>query len=349
MKQIGDDRLVAEVDKATMELTARRVPSADLRSFYFPFLLPAALIALFLAFGAVDRSVLSAANLLNIAQQASYLAIFSMAQMIVLVTRGFDLSLGPTVSLVSVAAALTMSTLSGGAPASAGIWIVLAGVGVGMIVGLLVGAFNGITVAGLKVNPFVATLGSYNICTGVATSISGGKPVQGVPTTYSSFFYGGGLFGLPSAIVFAALVGGIVALMLRYTVFGRSLYIIGSNAVAAKVAGLPTARYLFAAYVLSSGLSAIGAMMLTARTGSGEPNLGGALSLQSIAAAVVGGVSLAGGRGGVGSALLGALFITVLSNGMNLTRIDGYVQMIVLGVIVIAGVVLDRLRPAARA
>jgi ribose transport system permease protein len=98
------------------------------------------------------------------------------------------------------------------------------------------------------------------------------------------------------------------------------------------------------AYMLSSSLTAVGAMMLTARTGSGEPNLGGSLSLQAIAAAVVGGTSLAGGAGGVGTAVLGALFVTILSNGMNLARIDGYVQMIVLGALVILGVMLDRLR-----
>ena len=108
--------------------------------------------------------------------------------------------------------------------------------------------------------------------------------------------------------------------------------------------GIPVKRMLVATYLLCSGLSALGALMLTARTGSGEPNLGGSLSLQAIAAAVVGGTSLAGGKGGVGTAVLGALFVTILSNGMDLVRINGYVQMVVLGAIVIAGVVLDRAR-----
>lgn len=324
------------------------VRPVNLMAQIFPFILPAALVLLLLGFGMADGQVLTTGNLVNILQQASYLAIFSMAQMVVLLTRGFDLSLGPTVSMVSVATALTMTTLSGGAPAGAGLEIVLAGIGVGLLFGVGVGLFNGLTIAGLRVNPFVATLGSYNICTGIATTISGGKPVQGVPGGYSTGFYGASLAGVPVAIVITVLIAVGLALLLRYTVFGRALYIIGTNARAATVAGLATGRIVVAAYVLSSVLTAIGAMMLTARTGSGEPNLGGVLSLQSIAAAVVGGVSLAGGRGGVGAAVLGALFVTVLSNGMNLTRIDGYVQMIVLGFIVIAGVVLDRLRPSIR-
>jgi ribose transport system permease protein len=107
-------------------------------------------------------------------------------------------------------------------------------------------------------------------------------------------------------------------------------------------------RLLVATYILCSVLAALGALMMTARTGSGEPNLGGALTLQAIAAAVVGGTSLAGGRGGVGTAIVGALFITILSNGLNLARIDGNVQMVALGTIIVVGVVLDRLRVQLR-
>jgi ribose/xylose/arabinose/galactoside ABC-type transport system permease subunit len=124
-------------------------------------------------------------------------------------------------------------------------------------------------------------------------------------------------------------------------VFGRTVYILGSNPRAAMVAGLRARTSLALVYVICSLLAALGALMLTARTGSGEPNLGGSLMLQSIAAAVIGGTSLRGGTGGVGSAVLGALFITMLSNGMGLLRISGYVQMIALGVVVILATALD--------
>ena len=306
-------------------------------------ILPVALLALLLGFGAMDSRVLSPGNLVNILQQTSYLAIFAMAQTVVILTRGFDLALGPTVSMVSVGTALAMAKFGGSGDAGL-VSVLLVGLLTGMALGWAVGVFNGVLVALLGVSPFVTTLGSYNIATGIATTLSGGRPVQGVPDLFGALFYSGSLFGVPAAIAIAVVIGGLLHLVLRYTVFGRCLYLIGTNARAAAVAGVPTRRMLIYAYVLSSSLAALGAMMLTARTGSGEPNLGGSLSLQAIAAAVVGGTSLAGGAGGVGTALLGALFVTILSNGMDLTRINGYVQMIVLGVLVIGGVVLDRLR-----
>ena len=306
-------------------------------------ILPMALLAMVLGFGSMDSRVVSPGNLVNIFQQTSYLAIFAMAQTVVLLTRGFDLALGPTVSMVSVGAALAMTEF--GSTGIAGIVEpFLIGLLVGLAIGWAVGFFNGFLIAVLGVNPFITTLGSYNIATGVATTLSGGRPVQGVPDLFGHWLYGGTLFGVPAAIVIAIVTGIVLQLVLRYTVFGRSLYLVGTNPRATVVAGMPIRRILIFAYVLSSSLTALGAMMLTARTGSGEPNLGGSLSLQAIAAAVVGGTSLAGGRGGVGTALLGALFVTILSNGMDLTRINGYVQMIVLGIIVIFGVVLDRLR-----
>jgi ribose transport system permease protein len=304
--------------------------------------LPIALLVLLFGFACVDPGVLSPANLLNIVQQTSYLALFAMAQTVVILTRGFDLALGPTVSMVSVATALAMAgaTASGHDTAA----VLLAGLSAGFGLGIACGLFNGVVIALLGVSPFVATLGSYNIAIGIATTISAGRPVQGVPQLFSQVFYGGNVFGVPAAIAITVLIGIALQLVLARTVFGRSLYIIGTNPRAAAVAGLPVKRTLVATYVLCSALAALGAIMMTARTGSGEPNLGGSLSLQAIAGAVVGGTSLAGGRGGVGTAVLGALFVTILSNGMNLTRIDGYVQMVVLGAIVIIGVLLDRLR-----
>jgi len=333
-----------------LELSMTTEPTNREKSFPTDWLwravLPIALVALLLGFAAVDRSVLSPANLLNIAQQTSYLALFAMAQTVVILTRGFDLALGPAVSMVSVGTALAMAgaTAAGHDQTT----VLLAGLGAGFGLGIACGLFNGMVIALLGVNPFVATLGSYNIAIGVATTLSAGRPVQGVPKLFSQLFYGGSIFGFPATISITLAIGIVLHLTLRRTVFGRSLYIIGTNPRAAAVAGLPVKRILIATYVLCSTLAALGAIMMTARTGSGEPNLGGSLSLQAIAGAVVGGTSLAGGRGGVGTAVLGALFVTILSNGMNLTRIDGYIQMVVLGAIVIIGVLLDRLRQERR-
>lgn len=289
------------------------------------------------AFALVEPRIVSRGNVLNVLQQASYLVVFTVAQTLVILTRGFDLSLGTTVSAVSVAGALVLTGF-GDDPAS---WVLLLGIAAGLGLGFAVGLFNGLLVARVGVNPFITTLASLNICLGLATTISGGRPVFGVPDSFSTLLYDGTVFDVRVPLLIAAGVALLAWFTLTRTVFGRAVYIIGSNPRAAMVAGLPVRTCLTATYVICSLLAALGALMLTARTGSGEPNLGGSLMLQSIAAAVIGGTSLRGGAGGVGSAVLGALFVTMLSNGMDLLRISGYVQMIALGIVVILATALD--------
>lgn len=298
--------------------------------------LPLAIVATVVLFGLVEPRVLSFGNFRNIAVQASYLAIFAMAQTIVILTRGFDLSLGFTVSLVSVVASMAMVGAGGG---DAGI---LYGIGAGLVVAALIGSANGLLVAGIGINPLVTTLGMANIVMAFASTVSGGFPVTGLPQDFTAIFAQSTLLAIPTPIWIAALVFLLLFLTLKATRFGRSLYIVGANPKAAVAAGIRTVPVLLLAYVACSAMAALGALLLTARTGSGEPNLGGNLTLEAIAAAVVGGVRLSGGEGGAGSAVLGALFITVLSNGMNLVQIDGYLQQICLGAIIIVSLILSR-------
>lgn len=289
------------------------------------------------SFALLEPRIISRGNLLNVVQQASYLIVFTVAQTLVILTRGFDLSLGTTVSAVSVASALVL-TGYGDDPAG---WVLLLGIAIGLGIGLLVGLFNGLLVALIGVNPFIATLASLNICLGLATTISGGRPVFGVSDSFSTILYDGTILGIRVPPLIAGAVVLLAWFALTRTVFGRTIYIAGGNPRAAMVAGMRMRTCLVLAYVICSLLAALGALMLTARTGSGEPNLGGSLMLQSIAAAVIGGTSLRGGIGGVGSGVLGALFVTMLSNGMDLLRISGYVQMITLGLVVIGATALD--------
>jgi ribose transport system permease protein len=292
-------------------------------------------------FALADQAVLSPRNLANILVQASYMTVFACAQMFVIVVRGFDLSLGAGVSLVSVVAALVSTTV--GADANAPAWAVAAGLAAGLATGALLGLFNGLCTAFLRVNPFIVTLGSMSVAFGLASIVSGGRPVFGIPDEFSDLLYGD-LHGLPIPVLIAAVLCALAHALLRRTVFGRAIYLMGANPRAAHVAGLPTRAVLVATYVLASLFVALGALMLTARTGSGEPNLGASLLMPSIAAAVIGGISLQGGIGGVGQAVLGALFISILSNGMNLAEVNGYVQDIVLGLVILAALFLDRFR-----
>jgi ribose transport system permease protein len=298
--------------------------------------LPIAILCTLVLFGLIEPRVLSFGNFRNIAIQASYLAIFAMAQTMVILTRGFDLSLGYTVSLVSVAASMAMVAMGGGDAA------ILWGLGAGILVAALIGLANGLLIAGIGINPLVTTLGMANVVMAFASTVSGGFPVTGLPPGFTAIFAQASVLSIPVPILVAALVFALLFLTLKATRFGRSLYIIGANPRAAVAAGIRTMPVLVVAYMLCSVLIGLGALLLTARTGSGEPNLGGNLTLEAIAAAVVGGVRLSGGEGGVGAAVLGALFITVLSNGMNLVQIDGYLQQICLGVIIIVSLIVSR-------
>jgi ribose transport system permease protein len=331
------------VQLRTDKPTARVVdPRSATASLFYRVFLPASPVLLALGFGAFEPAVLRLENIVNVVQQTAFLFVLTGAQSVVLLARGLDLSLGPSVSMISVGAAITMTSLAGPGGATS-LMAALAGAAVGLGLGVLVGGFNGLAVALLRVNPFVATLGSMNICLGIGTSLSDGRPVFGIPEVFNVAGYSLHILGIPMPIIYAVIIGIGLHVLLQHTVIGRAFYMLGSNPRAVVVAGWPHRRLLALAYVISAMLTAIGALMLTARVASGEPNLGGGLSLQTIAAAVIGGVSLSGGRGGVGSAVIGAFFITILSNGMNLAQVGGYVQMLVMGAIVILAVALDQI------
>jgi len=295
-----------------------------------------AIILMFLIFSINEPQVMTIRNLSNVFTQASYLVIFACAQAIVILVRGFDLSLGTTVSMVSLTTALAMSA-GFGQPIAIGILA-------GLLTGLIIGVFNGFCVAVLEINPFVVTLGTLNILLAVASTITGGFPVVNLPDMLTSALSEGRVLGMPVPILMMILVLVALHLMLKFTVFGRSLYLVGSNPRAARAAGINIRKILLGAYILCSVLIAFGAILMTARTGSGEPNLGGQLTLQTIAAAVIGGMSLRGGEGSIAAPFLGAIFVTILGNGMNLVRIDGFFQEIALGCLIIAALMFDRLR-----
>jgi len=302
--------------------------------------LPLAVVVAFVLFGVWQERVWSLANIRNIVIQASYLSIFAMAQTAVIITRGFDLSLGYAVSLVSVVAAMAMvAVVDGVGSDAAALWL---GILAGLLLASAIGFVNGALVAGIGINPLVTTLGMAYILMTLATTASDGFPVTELPASLNRFLAQGDLAGVPVPVVVAAVVFAALSVTLRATRLGRSMTLIGANPRAAVATGIRLFPVLTLAYALCGLLIGIGALMLTARTGSGEPNLGGNLTLESIAAAVVGGVRLAGGEGGAGAAVLGALFVTVLANGMNLARIDGYLQQICLGVIIIASLIIGR-------
>jgi ribose/xylose/arabinose/galactoside ABC-type transport system permease subunit len=221
---------------------------------------------------------------------------------------------------------------------------VLIGVGIGLLVGLVFGLVNGIGVALLKVSPFIMTLGMASVGTGFALYYTGGSPVSGMPPLFTREIGTGRWFGIPVPVYVTIAAIILVLFLVGSTAWGRYLYAIGGNPKAAFLSGIPVGAYTASVYVMCSLLAAVAGLLLTARTSSGEPNLGGQYPLESITAAVIGGISLRGGEGRIIGAVLGALFITILTNGMNLIRMESYFQTIAIGAILILAVIIDRLR-----
>lgn len=311
------------------------------RAFLTVGLIPFLLVILVVYFGVMEPRFLSSFNILNIGRQATYLMVATMGQMLYLLTRNYDLSNGSTIALTSVVTALVM-TWSGWGDSTAGAMIggMLAGIGVGLAVGFV----NGVVVARFNISSFMVTLGMSSVAFGVALLLSSGVPISGLPAPYVQTLGTGRWLGIPVPLYITLVIGILFYVLLNWTRLGRHAYAIGGNAKAARVSGVPVVRDTLLLLMLGSMLAAIAGVMLTARLSSGEANIGADFPLQSIAAAVLGGVSLFGGEGRLSGAVIGVLFIVVLNNGMDLIRVESYVQLVVLGGLLIVALIVDRAR-----
>ncbi|MGN1286256.1 MAG: ABC transporter permease [Bradyrhizobium sp.] len=300
-------------------------------------LLPALLVLLVAGMSAVDAQFYGLINVLNILRNASLLAIVACGQALVIIAGGFDLSVGAVVALASVVTAKTMAITAAAFPGSNGL-IIASGVGAGLGCGVVVGLVNGFCVARLKVSGFVVTLGTMSATAGVGLMITNGIPVYGMPEIFVKGFGRAQAFGLPTAAHIALIVILVTVFAQRRTLFGRYVYAIGGNVDAAVVSGVTIQRHIVGTYVVSSMLAALTGVLLTAQVGSGQASFGGdRMMLQSIAAAVIGGV------GRIEIVAISALFLTILGNALNLLHVDSRLQPVFLGVIMVAAVALDEL------
>ncbi len=313
------------------------------RGFVKIGVLPFFLLASMIIFSLVSDNFLTTRNVINVARQSTYLVIVSMGQMLALITGGFDLSLGTIVAITSVVSATVMSWSFALFPDMIVLSIVL-GILAGLAAGATVGCINGLGIAMFDVSPFMMTLGMSSVGFGIALYMTGGVPVYGMPEAFSSVFGFGRLWGIPAPLFVTVALVAVMAVFLYWTRMGRHLYAIGGNIKAAGLSGINTKGNLFRAYLLCSLLAAISGLLLTARISTGEANIGSALPLESIAACVIAGVSLRGGVGRVENVVLGALFIGLIQNGMNLAHIQSYLQTVVIGVLLISAVIADQIR-----
>ena len=271
-------------------------------------------------------------NITNILRQSVPLGIVSLGLLFVILTGGIDLSVGSLMALVSVIVALVI-------PENGLILGVLAGV----IAGTLLGAFSGTLVAVFQIAPFIATLATMTVARGVALIVSKGQPIFIDDTAFNDFGVAN-WFGIPTTFYLLVACFLITLFLYRKTVFGRLTISIGSNETATRFAGIRVAYYKFGVYALCGLACGIAGVVASTRTGVGSPILAIGFELDAIAAVVVGGTSLAGGRGTVLNTLIGVLILSIISNVMNLMNIPGYHQQVVKGAIIIMAVMLESLK-----
>ncbi|NDR56243.1 ribose ABC transporter permease [Pseudoruegeria sp. M32A2M] len=298
-----------------------------------PLVLPmVGLIVVSVLMGFASENFFSVSNILNVLRQVSINGILAVGMTFVILTGGIDLSVGAVMAFSGTVCAGLIVNM--GMPGSVG----LAG---GLLVGLGLGVFNGILVAWGRMPAIIVTLATMGIARGLGLIYSGGYPISGLPSWIA--WFGIGRIGIiPVPVIAMFLIYGLAWVLLERTAFGRHVYSIGGNETAARLSGVKTQRIKLAIYTISGMTSAFAAVILTGRLMSGQPNAGGGFELDAIAAVVMGGTSIAGGRGLIFGTLIGAVLLGILNNGLNLVGINPYLQDVIKGFIILLAIYIGR-------
>ena len=288
------------------------------------------LLGLALVLWALTPHFLTISNLLNIAEQATIIAIIAVGMTFVIITGGIDLSVGSTLAFSGVVMA---SVLQSGVP-------VLLALMVGLGAGLLCGLVNGLLITVGRLPPFIATLGMMSVARGAALMFTEGRPISGFSEDFRALATGQ-VLRIPAPVIIMIMVYMIAHFVLQRTKLGRYTYAIGGNEEAALLSGINVRLYKTMVYGLAGLLSGLAAILLTARLNSAQPIAGMSYELDAIAATVIGGTSLLGGEGTVIGTLIGALIMAVLRNGLNLLGVSSFIQQIVIGTVIIVAVLID--------
>ncbi len=307
------------------------------------------LVALIIFFALVTEGrFIEQRNLINILLQSAINTILAVGMTLVIITGGIDLSVGSVLALCGlVGTDLMMNGLVLGGRTllpkpDMGTGIVLA-ILVSCLLGALIGWWNGWLIARWNIAPFIVTLATMTIARGTAFVYSDGKPVGNLPEAFNRLGGGAGgeVLGIPIPVWIAIIVSLSALVLLRHTHFGRAVYAVGGNEQAARLSGVDIRRVKVTVYVLSGLLAGLCGIVQSARLGAGDPKYGEMYELNAIAAVVLGGASLAGGRGGVGGTVVGAMLIGVLDNGLVMAGVSAFYQKVVKGVVILLAVLGD--------
>ncbi|WP_406417263.1 ABC transporter permease [Streptomyces sp. NBC_00873] len=301
-----------------------------------------ALVLVLVLFGALNDNYLSMSNMQVIAEAATITGLLAIVQTVVIICGGLDISVGSQAGVASVVSAMVFTSTGTNA---------FLGMAAAVAVGLVIGALNGLVIVYGRVNPTIATLAGLAAYKGLAQLLSDGRAQGYVLNNDVFIFLGRGkIAGLPVMVWILVVVALAVHLLLRYTDIGRNIYAIGGNDTAARLAGININKYLIFVYALIGVVAAIAGILLTARTGSGQPTSGSeGLELKAITAAALGGAALKGGKGGIGGTLLAVALLGALENGLTVQGINSFWQNVAQGALLVVAVVIQQRRSGERA
>lgn len=301
------------------------------------------LILAIILFWAKSDRFMTINNLTNVMRTAAFTIVTAIGQAYLIIAGSWDISVGAVYSIGGVVAASAMLTF--GLP----IWL---SVLLALIVGAIFGMINGFLVINIKLPPFIATMGTMYVARGICTGYTKGASIYPLPEAFLKVGQEGIKIGgtqIPYVIIVAIVMAIIAGLILRYTTYGRKLFAAGGNGEAARLAGIPTRKIRFSAFVLTGVLAALTGILMASRVSSAQPNIGSGFEMTVVAACVIGGISMDGGAGSIIGVVMGSIFMAMISNGMTLIHVDAYWQQMVIGLVLIFACSLEFVRNRIRA
>ena len=287
------------------------------------------LVALSVILSFATPYFLNSNNLINLARQISLYAIIASGMTFVILTGGIDLSVG---SIVAVTGTFAAGFMKSGMPVSLSVLL-------GLLIAVVFGVFNGLVISNTRIPPIIVTLSTMSVGRGAALLYSNGYPISGLPSTFTSF--GRGYLGpLPIPVYVMVAIFILTYIVITNTRFGRYVYALGGSEETVRLSGIAVKKIKTLVYAISGLLAGISGLLLASRLGSGQPLAGDGWELDAIAAVVVGGTDIAGGRGTIIGTIIGAFIIGVLNNGLNLLNVSPYLQLVVKGFVIIGAVLV---------
>lgn len=291
------------------------------------------LVALFVVISCLNSSFIEPSNLKNLLRQVSINALISFGMTFVILTGGIDLSVGSILALSSVLMGSFIK--SGNNP--------IVGIVLACVMGAVLGAVNGLVITKGKVAPFIATLATMTIFRGLTLVYTNGNPISSLTESEAFHSFGQGyFFGLPVPAIMMLLMFGVAYFILHKTTLGRKTYAVGGNEKVSFIAGIKIDRIKIFAYTITGFLCGMAGAILTSRLNSAQPTAGTGYELDAIAAVVLGGTSLSGGKGRIVGTIIGALIIGTLNNGLNILNVSSFYQQVVKGIVILLAVLMDR-------